>query len=135
MSEPTPEPVPSESTFKPSRDQARDDYDDAPVLCHDLQPHRGNLILICGMLGAFTFWVFGIVGLIISLKTARMAERDLNLMDQKKMDPTGRMRTLFGESFSVFGIALSILMLFPVCFGIAIALLLLVSTAINGPFD
>lgn len=61
-----------------------------------LQPHRGVLILVFGILGLVTCQIFSIVAWV-------MGRADLVEMDAGRMDPEGRSLTKAGEVLGIIG--------------------------------
>jgi hypothetical protein len=58
----------------------------------DVEPHRGNLILVLGILG----FVVPLAGLFLAIAAWVMGRRDLARMDRREMDPSGRGTTQAG---------------------------------------
>lgn len=61
-----------------------------------LQPHRGVLVLVFGILGLVTCQIFSIVAWV-------MGRADLVEMDAGRMDPEGRSLTKAGEVLGIIG--------------------------------
>jgi predicted Zn finger-like uncharacterized protein len=93
-----PPPEEEEEPRKPARRRDDDDDDDRPSRRRGpaMQPHRGVLMLILGLVAA--------LGFVLSLPTAPlgpfvwwMANNDLKEMDAGRMDPEGRQNTQIGK--------------------------------------
>jgi len=70
----------------------------------DLQPHRGVLILVFGILGFVLCFPFGIVAWV-------MGSTDLKAMDAGRMDPEGRALTRAGQVLGMIMCGLIALMM------------------------
>ena len=82
-----------------------------------MQPHRGTMILVFGILGFIVCFPFGIVAWV-------MGNTDLKAMDAGTMDPEGRGTTQAGK---IIGIIATILTVLSIIIGIlffAVALIL-----------
>ena len=82
-----------------------------------MQPHRGTMILVFGILGLIVCFPFGIVAWV-------MGNTDLKAMDAGTMDPEGRGTTQAGK---IIGIIATILTVLSIIIGIlffAVALIL-----------
>lgn len=82
-----------------------------------MQPHRGTMILVFGILGLIVCFPFGIVAWV-------MGNTDLKAMDAGTMDPEGRGTTQAGK---IIGIVTTILTVLSIIIGIlffAVALIL-----------
>lgn len=66
-----------------------------------LQPHRGTLILIFGILGLTTCGIFGILAWI-------WAADDLRKMDEGRMDPSGQGLTKAGKVMGIITVILHV---------------------------
>jgi len=107
-------PPPEEEEEQPRRSVRRRDDDDGDDEEMDdrpsrrrrrgrpMQPHRGTLILILGILGLVVFQPLGILAWI-------MGNTDLKEMDAGRMDPEGRGMTQIGK---ILGIISCVLMIF-----------------------
>jgi len=95
-------------------DDERDDFDDLPR--GHVEPHRGTLILVLGILG---FVVCGFLGIAAWL----MGKRDLELMKQGRMDKEGEALTRVGYILGLIETILMAVSLVLVCviFGISFA--------------
>ena len=85
-----------------------DDYDDAPA-GRRVEPHRGVMILVFGILGVLTFscailGVFGIVAWV-------MGKRDLELIRRGQMDKDGEGLTRAGYILGIVGTIMFLLYL------------------------
>ncbi|HUF61689.1 MAG TPA: hypothetical protein VMN36_06410 [Verrucomicrobiales bacterium] len=67
-----------------------------------LQPHRGTLILVLGILGLVVCFPCGIAAWIL-------ANGDLKKMDSGLMDPEGRGNTKVGKILGIIAVALLVL--------------------------
>ena len=93
----------------------------APGPVQNLQPHRGVLILVFGILGFVICVIFGIVAWV-------MGNGDLRAMAEGRMDPTGEGLTKAGKICGMISVVLTIV-------GIAIWILvtvLLVGAGVAG---
>lgn len=93
----------------------------APGPVQNLQPHRGVLILVFGILGIIICVIFGIVAWV-------MGAGDLRAMAEGRMDPTGEGLTKAGKICGMISVVLTIV-------GIAIWILvtvLLVGAGVAG---
>lgn len=66
-----------------------------------MEPHRGTMILIFGILGIVCCLIFGIVAWV-------MGQNDLKKMDAGQMDPSGRGMTNAGRILGIVGVVLQI---------------------------
>ena len=73
----------------------------APGPVQNLQPHRGVLILVFGILAWVICVIFGIVAWV-------MANSDLRAMQEGRMDPTGEGLTKAGKIVGMINVILSI---------------------------
>jgi len=69
-----------------------------------VQPHRGVLILVFGILGLVLCFIFGIVAWV-------MGNGDLKQMDAGAMDPSGRGLTQAGKICGMIGVILNIVVI------------------------
>ena len=83
-----------------------------------LQPHRGVMILVFGILGLVICVIFGIVAWVIG-------GGDLRAMAEGRMDPTGEGLTKAGRICGMISVALTIV-------GIVIGVLLMVLAAVGA---
>ncbi len=111
-------PPPEEEEEEPPRrsavrrrdddDEGDDEMDDRPSRRRrrgrPMQPHRGTLILVLGILSLVVFQPLGIFAWI-------MGNTDLKEMDAGRMDPEGRQQTNIGK---ILGIISCVLMIFSV---------------------
>ena len=67
-----------------------------------MQPHRGVMILVFGILGLVLCLVFGIIAWV-------MGSGDLQKMDAGIMDPTGRGLTMAGKICGMVSVALTVI--------------------------
>ncbi|MHC5002583.1 MAG: DUF4190 domain-containing protein [Planctomycetota bacterium] len=67
-----------------------------------LQPHRGVLILVFGILSIVICFIFGIVAWV-------MANGDLRMMQAGQMDPSGEGMVRAGKICGIIGVALAAL--------------------------
>ena len=67
-----------------------------------LEPHRGTLILVFGIVGLFSFAIFSILAWIFG-------NEDLKKMDSGRMDPAGRENTSAGRVLGIIGVCLNLL--------------------------
>jgi uncharacterized BrkB/YihY/UPF0761 family membrane protein len=77
-----------------------DDYDDSPGR-RSVEPHRGTMILVFGILGLVVCFIFGIVAWV-------MGKGDLNKMKRGVMDREGESMTKVGY---ILGIVSTVLVL------------------------
>lgn len=87
-----------------------------------LQPHRGVLILVFGILGLLICFIFGIVAWV-------MGNNDLRAMDAGTMDPEGRGLTQAGR---IIGMIATILALVVVVFWIVVVVVGVGAAALGG---
>ena len=80
-----------------ARDDLEDDYDDRPA--RRVEPHRGTLILVLGILGLV---VCGFIGIAAWL----MGKRDLELMARGRMDREGEGLTRAGYILGLIAVIL-----------------------------
>jgi uncharacterized membrane protein YccF (DUF307 family) len=85
-----------------------------------MQPHRGTMILVFGILGLIVCFPFGIVAWV-------MGNTDLKAMDAGTMDPEGRGTTQAGK---IIGIVTTILNVLGFIFGIFIIAVALILAAV-----
>ncbi len=83
-----------------------------------LQPHRGVMILVFGILGLVICVIFGIVAWV-------MGNGDLRAMAEGRMDPTGEGLTKAGRICGMISVVLTIA-------GIVIGVLLMVLAAVGA---
>ena len=77
----------------------------APGPVQNLQPHRGVMILVFGILGLVTScFIFGLVAWI-------MGNGDLRAMAEGRMDPSGQGLTKAGKICGIISVILSILVI------------------------
>ena len=76
----------------------------APGPIQNLQPHRGVMILVFGILGLVICMIFGIVAWV-------MGGSDLRAMAEGRMDPTGEGLTKAGKICGIISVILSILVI------------------------
>ena len=69
-----------------------------------MQPHRGVLILVFGILSWVICFIFGIVAWV-------MGNSDLRAMDEGLMDPAGRGLTQAGKIVGMISVILTIIMI------------------------
>lgn len=74
-----------------------------------MQPHRGTMILVLGILGVLLCQILGIIAWV-------MGKNDLRAMDAGQMDPEGRGLTQAGK---ILGIVATILL----CVGLVISII------------
>ena len=67
-----------------------------------MQPHRGVLIFIFGLLGLFTCAIFGLLAWIFG-------NEDLKKMEQGIMDPSGRDLTNAGRILGIISVSITVL--------------------------
>ena len=86
-----------------------------PVAQQPLQPHRGTVILVLGivglvvgLLGSCCCGIFGIAGCICGIIAWVMANRDLKEMAAGTMDPSGRGMTQAGKICGIISVILAI---------------------------
>ncbi|MEZ6139364.1 MAG: DUF4190 domain-containing protein [Zavarzinella sp.] len=97
-------------------DDDYDDYDDRPR--RSLQPHRGAIILVFGLLGFLICGFFGIAAWI-------MGKNDLAEMKQGRMDPDGKGLTLAGYILGSICVIMNVLVI------IAVVAVILLDKAAN----
>ena len=90
-----------------------------PVAQQPLQPHRGTVILVLGivglvigLLGSFCCGIFGIAGCVCGIIAWVMANKDLKEMAAGTMDPTGRGMTQAGKICGIISVILAIVAFF-----------------------
>lgn len=76
-------------------------YHEAEVR-RDCEPHRGNLVLILGILSLVLFWA-PLIGLILGIVVTVMGRADLKKMENGAMDPQGKGLTLAGWICGIIG--------------------------------
>jgi len=84
-----------------------------------MQPHRGVLILVFGILGLVMCQIFSIVAWV-------MGKSDLAEMDAGRMDPEGRSLTKAGQILGIIG---TLLFAVGLLFGLVVLIIVLVSPA------
>ena len=89
-----------------------------PGPVQNLQPHRGVMILVFGILGLVICVIFGIVAWV-------MGGADLRAMAEGRMDPTGEGLTKAGRICGMISVVLTIA-------GIVIGVLLMVLAAVGA---
>ncbi len=89
-----------------------------PGPVQNVQPHRGVMILVFGILGLVICVIFGIVAWV-------MGGGDLRAMAEGRMDPTGEGLTKAGRICGMISVALTIV-------GIVIGILLMVLAAVGA---
>ena len=77
-------------------------YRDRAKEAHAMQPHRGTLILVFGILGLVVCFPFGIIAWI-------MGSTDLKAMDAGTMDQEGRSLTQVGKILGIIATILTVL--------------------------
>jgi hypothetical protein len=82
-----------------------------------MQPHRGTMILVFGILGLIVCFPFGIVAWV-------MGNTDLKAMDAGTMDPEGRGTTQAGKIIGIVTTILTVLSIIIGIFFFAVALIL-----------
>ena len=82
-----------------------------------MQPHRGTMILVFGILGLLVWFPFGIVAWV-------MGNTDLKAMDAGTMDPEGRGTTQAGKIIGMIATILTVLSLIIGILFFAVALIL-----------
>ena len=82
-----------------------------------MQPHKGTMILVFGILGLLVCFPFGIVAWV-------MGNTDLKAMDAGTMDPEGRGLTQAGKILGIIGTLLATLGFIIGFFMFALALIL-----------
>ena len=82
-----------------------------------MQPHRGTMILVFGILGLVVCFPFGIVAWV-------MGNADLKAMDAGTMDPEGRGTTQAGKIIGMIATILTVLSFIIGIFFLALALIL-----------
>lgn len=90
----------------------------APGPVQNLQPHRGVLILVFGILGLVICVIFGIVAWV-------MGGSDLRAMAEGRMDPTGEGLTKAGRICGMISVGLTIV-------GAVIGVLVMVLAAVGA---
>jgi hypothetical protein len=76
---------------------------------HALQPHRGAIVLVLGILGLVICFICGIIAWV-------MGKQDLAEMDAGRMDPSGRSLTQAGKICGMISVIL-------VCVGLGVWLI------------
>jgi hypothetical protein len=76
-------------------------YHEAEVR-RDCEPHRGNVVLILGILSLVLFWA-PLVGLIIGIVVIMMGRTDMKKIENGQMDPQGKGTTLAGWICGIIG--------------------------------
>ena len=66
-----------------------------------LQPHRGTMVLVLGILGIVVCWICGIIAWV-------MGTKDIKEIDAGRMDPSGRQTTMAGKVCGIIGTILGI---------------------------
>jgi hypothetical protein len=84
-----------------------------------MQPHRGVLILVFGILGLVMCQIFSIVAWV-------MGKSDLAEMDAGRMDPEGRSLTKAGQILGIIG---TLLFVVGLLFALVVLIIVLVSPA------
>jgi len=82
-----------------------------------MEPHRGIMILVFGILGLVVCQLFGIAAWV-------MGNTDLNEMNAGYMDPSGRDLTNAGR---ICGMIATALLIIPVMFGLIVVLISLLA--------
>ncbi|UCH33740.1 MAG: DUF4190 domain-containing protein [Armatimonadota bacterium] len=75
---------------------------DMPPPGPPMQPHRGAMILVFGILGILVCCILGIVAWVLG-------NNDLREMDAGRMDPTGRGLTSAGRILGMISVGLAVL--------------------------
>jgi predicted Zn finger-like uncharacterized protein len=131
-----PAPPPEEEEEEPPRrpaarrrdddDEGEDEMDDRPSRRRrrgrPMQPHRGTLILVLGILSLVVFQPLGIFAWI-------MANTDLKEIDAGRMDPEGRQQTQIGK---ILGMISTILMAVSLVGGLLFCLLMCLAAGAGG---
>jgi hypothetical protein len=107
-------PLPAEVKRCPSCNAAIEDDDDAPVWeaesapsgRRDAEPHRGNTILVMGILSLVIPWI----GLVLGIMATVMGRRDLVKMRTAMMDREGQSVTQAGWICGIIGTCLQSIM-------------------------
>jgi hypothetical protein len=96
-------PLCGEDTDRPVRDVRR-----------DIQPHRGNLILVLGILslvalGGFAVMpvLFNLIGVVLGVVAWVMGNRDLGRIMRGDIDPAGQSNTKAGRNCGIIGTTLN----------------------------
>jgi hypothetical protein len=118
-----PEPYPEDDTRgrRRSRDYYGDDHypddwdhDRGRPLRRDLEPHRGTMVLVFGILSLVLPLACGlpgsVIGLGLGIAAAIMGTRDISRMRQGHMDPDGETQTRVGQILSFVGMGLAFLL-------------------------
>ncbi len=74
-----------------------------------LEPHRGTLVLVFGIVGTIFCVIFGILAWIFGILAWIFGNEDLKKMDSGRMDPSGRNLTNVGRILGIISVCLSIL--------------------------
>jgi len=99
-------------------DDYDDDYDDrARRRRRDLEPHRGSLILVLGILSI----VIGGIGLVLGPIAWIMGYQDMAEIRAGRMDPDGESSTNAGRICGIIGTILNILWIGGCCFFVMLA--------------
>jgi hypothetical protein len=84
-------------------DELEDDYDDEYGRGGPVQPHRGVVVLVMGILALmFTCFIFGLIAYF-------MGKKDLDLMKRGLMDKEGEALTKVGYILGIVGTIISLL--------------------------
>jgi hypothetical protein len=102
--------------LEPEDETARWRRRQVELVRRDLEPHRGSLIVSLGnvsmILGGLSLCMFGL-GAVVSVPVGvlawMMANRDLELMRQGRMDPRGKAQTETGRTGAIAGIILGMI--------------------------
>jgi uncharacterized membrane protein YidH (DUF202 family) len=97
-----------------------DDYDDAPSR-RRVEPHRGVMILVFGILGFVVCVIFGIIAWV-------MGKSDLDKMKRGVMDREGETLTKVGY---ILGMISTILFIVVILFYVVIFMIVLGGAAVN----
>jgi hypothetical protein len=127
-------PVPSEQKTAQRRqwseDESDDDYGDHDVRRrrrHDLEPHRGTMILVLGILSI----VFTGLGFILGPIAWIMGSNDLTAIRAGRMDPDGEGTTSAGRICGIIGTILGSLSL--ICCLLYFAMFIIIGVTANAP--
>jgi hypothetical protein len=75
---------------------------DEPEVRRDCEPHRGNVVLILGIMSLVLFWA-PLVGLILGIVVTLMGRTDMKKIEDGQMDPQGKGTTLAGWICGIIG--------------------------------
>jgi predicted Zn finger-like uncharacterized protein len=74
-----------------------------PRVRRDCEPHRGNMILVFGIISLATLAFCGVIGLPFGIMAWVMGHKDMLKIDQGVMDPEGRGSTQAGKICGIIG--------------------------------